>query len=138
MLSFKSLSFCATLGALITSAYAETHTITFVNDCGRGTPTLVQGSNILSTGGNFVTNGPLINAVAYLQTGNCGLNGEGCETVEITLQNGGSTVDISSRSVTTFIGFRYFNGCDGVGSSSPGQAVTCPADNVGLHVTFCD
>jgi hypothetical protein len=46
---------------------------------------LIQGPNTLSTGGAYTSNGPLIGAIAYLQTGSCGFNGENCITVETTL-----------------------------------------------------
>ncbi|CAK5271655.1 unnamed protein product, partial [Mycena citricolor] len=74
---------------------AEQHTVHFSNNCGFGTPTLIQGPNVLSTGGDFTSNGPLISAIAYLQTGSCGFNGEGCTLVELTLTNGFSSADIS-------------------------------------------
>jgi hypothetical protein len=32
-------------------------------------PTLIQGSKVLSTGGAYTIGGPLISAIAYLQTG---------------------------------------------------------------------
>jgi hypothetical protein len=68
-------------------ANAETHTIHFVNNCHFGTvsfvlieafranvlafthqkPTLVsQNGQILSTGGDFVSNGPIVGAIAYV------------------------------------------------------------------------
>ncbi|THU80001.1 glycopeptide [Dendrothele bispora CBS 962.96] len=146
MFPFKSLSLFATIGALIASAHAETHTVIFDNRCGFGTPTLISGPNILGIGnGPFTFNGPLISAIAYLQTGGCGFNGEGCTLIETTLINpspssGGSDTDISlipphSFSVTS--GFGYFNGCDGAGADSSLQA-SCEVNNVNLAITFCD
>ena len=42
-------------------------------------PTLrSQSGATLSTGGAYTANGPLVGAIAYLQTGSCGANGEGC------------------------------------------------------------
>ncbi|KAK7461294.1 hypothetical protein VKT23_008473 [Stygiomarasmius scandens] len=96
MLSYKLLSLLAVGATFIASAYAETHTIIFDNRCGFGTPTLVLGPNVLSTGQALTINGPLVNAIAYLQTGSCELDGEGCTTVEITLSNPTSSVEISS------------------------------------------
>ncbi|THU81403.1 glycopeptide [Dendrothele bispora CBS 962.96] len=121
----SSLSLFATIGILIASAHAETHTVVFDNRCGFGTPTLIQGPRVLGTGnGPFHINGPLTGAIAYLQTGKCGFNGEGCTLVETTLKNPtcpgcGSSTDISlipphSFSVTS--GFGYFNGCDKAGA----------------------
>ncbi|TFK63787.1 hypothetical protein BDN72DRAFT_861842, partial [Pluteus cervinus] len=73
----------------------------------------------------------------YLQTGNCGLNGEGCTTVELTLKNPncpgcGSSVDISMipplawNGVST--GFGYYGGCDGAGANCNG-----PNCNTAFH-----
>ncbi|KAH7912369.1 glycopeptide [Hygrophoropsis aurantiaca] len=156
-------SLTAPLALLIISAalgvHAETHTITFTNNCGYGTPTLVQNGNILSTGGPYTSNGPFESAIAYLQTGNCGLNGEECTMVETTLVNpttpgSGSATDVTLIpphvfSVTS--GFGYYNGCDGTGydctsascsgaftDPTNGLIVSCEADNVDLAITFCD
>ncbi|KAF9478126.1 hypothetical protein BDN70DRAFT_922134 [Pholiota conissans] len=139
---------------------AESHTVHFTNNCGFGTPTLIQGGRVLSTGGDFTSNGPLTAAIAYLQTGSCGFNGEGCTLIETTLVNptspgSGSSTDISlipphSFSVTS--GFGYFNGCDKSGAdctnancptafhqSNDNQVqVACQANNVNLAITFCD
>ncbi|THU85359.1 Glp-like protein [Dendrothele bispora CBS 962.96] len=161
MFSFKSLSLFATVGALVASAHAESHTVIFDNRCKFGTPTLIQGPNVLGTGnGPFNFNGPLNSAIAYLQTGSCGFNGEGCTLIETTLRNptspgSGSSTDISLIpphvfSVTS--GFGYFNGCDGAGAdctnpncptalTNSGQTdrqVPCQVDNVNLAITFCD
>jgi rRNA maturation protein Nop10 len=88
-------------------------------------PTLIQGGRVLSTGGDYVSNGPLVAAIAYLQTGACGFNGENCSLLETTLKNPtcagcGSSTDVSliaphRFSVTT--GFGYYNGCDGTGNN---------------------
>ncbi|KAF9561905.1 glycopeptide, partial [Agrocybe pediades] len=149
----------ASLAIAVLGAHAETHTVHFVNRCGFGTPTLIQGPNVLSTGGDFTTNGPLISAIAYLQTGGCGFNGEGCTLIELTLKNpttpgSGSSVDISLIpphffSVTS--GFGYFNGCQPAGANcdnqncltafhSPGDTgvqVACQLNDADLAITFC-
>ncbi|KAJ7153226.1 hypothetical protein C8R46DRAFT_1228167 [Mycena filopes] len=153
----------ALLAVAVTCTNAETHTVTFANKCGFGTPKLIQGPNTLSSGGEsvspFTTNGPLISAIAYLQTGSCGFNGEGCTMVETTLKNptsagGGSSTDITlipphEFSVTT--GFGYYNGCDGAGADCASQdcltafhkstdtwvQVACQTNDVNLVVTFC-
>ncbi|KAJ7144546.1 hypothetical protein C8R44DRAFT_692047 [Mycena epipterygia] len=150
----------AVLAVAVSSVRAESHTVTFTNNCGRGTPTLIQNGNVLSTGGAFTSNGPLIGAIAYLQTGSCGFNGEGCTMVETTLVNptspgSGSSTDITliaphAFSVTT--GFGYFNGCQPAGAdctnancntafhqpSDTFVQVACQVANVGLSITFCD
>ncbi|KAF8883279.1 hypothetical protein BD779DRAFT_1540448 [Infundibulicybe gibba] len=160
MFNFRTLA--ATLAVIVIGglgAQAETHTVRFDNRCGRGTPQLIQGPNVLSTGADFTSNGPLISAIAYLQTGSCLFNGEGCTTVETTLKNptspgGGSSTDITlipthAFSVTT--GFGYFNGCDGQGANCDNPQcptaffkpddthvqVACQTDNVNLVITFC-
>ncbi|KAF7340593.1 Glycopeptide [Mycena sanguinolenta] len=160
---FSSIKFAA-LAAVAFAAgqvLAETHTVTFDNRCNSGTPMLIgQGGAVLSTGGAYTSNGPLVGAIAYLQTGNCGFNGEGCTLLETTLQNPtcpgcGSSTDLSlipphSFSVTT--GFGYIGAC------APGGAdcnnancntafhtptdywvqVQCEADDADLVITFCD
>ncbi|KAF8993011.1 Glp-like protein [Cyathus striatus] len=157
---FNSKIFGALVLAFVAGVYAETHTVHFDNRCGFGTPTLIQGPNVLSTGGDFTAGGPLTAAIAYLQTGGCGFNGEGCTLIELTLINptspgSGSSADISlipphAFSVTS--GFGYFNGCDGAGADctnpscptaffQPDQTdrqVACQANNVNLAITFCD
>ncbi|PIL32322.1 hypothetical protein GSI_05568 [Ganoderma sinense ZZ0214-1] len=143
------------LAALVGTVVAESHTVHFTNNCGFGTPTLIQGPNVLSTGGDYTSNGPLISAIAYLQTGSCGFNGEGCTLIETTLENGASSTDISLIPPHTFSvtsGFGYFNGCDGAGADctsadcstafhQPNDTfvqVACTVDNVDLAITFCD
>ncbi|KAJ6514819.1 glycopeptide [Mycena vitilis] len=159
MFSLNAATF-ALLAVAAGNVAAETHTVTFVNRCNTGTPTLIQGTSVLSTGGAYTVNGPLSGAIAYLQTGSCGFNGDGCTMIETTLQNpttpgGGSSTDITliaphAFSVTT--GFGYYNGCDGAGadctsadcttafhSSGDTQVqVACQTDDVNLSITFCD
>ncbi|KAF5347066.1 hypothetical protein D9758_011654 [Tetrapyrgos nigripes] len=159
MFNLKSLSLFAATAALVASVRAETHTVIFDNRCGFGTPTLIQGPNVLSTGGAFTINGPLISAIAYLQTGSCGFNGEGCTLIETTLINPtcpgcGSSTDISLIPPHTFSvtsGFGYFNGCEPAGADctnpncdtafhNPGDTqvqVACQANDVNLAITFC-
>ncbi|CAK5270758.1 unnamed protein product [Mycena citricolor] len=149
----------ARTGARALAPRGESHTVSFVNKCGFGTPTLIQGPNVLSSGAPFTSNGPLVAAIAYLQTGACGFNGDGCTMVETTLVNptspgAGSSTDLTliaphSFSVTT--GFGYYNGCDGAGADCTGPdcptafkvstdnqvQVQCEANNVNLAITFC-
>ncbi|KZV63020.1 glycopeptide [Peniophora sp. CONT] len=151
----------AALLAAVSSVSAESHTVSFTNKCGYGTPTLIsQSGSVLSTGGAYTVNGQLIGAIAYLQTGSCGFNGDGCTMVETTLKNpttagSGSSTDITliaphAFSVTT--GFGYYSGCDGAGadctnancatafhvSTDTQVQVACQTDNVNLAITFCD
>ncbi|KZV76447.1 glycopeptide [Peniophora sp. CONT] len=146
--------------AVIAGVRAESHTVSFSNNCGHGTPTLrSQSGAVLSTGSAFTINGPLIGAIAYLQTGPCGANGENCVLVETTLKNpttpgSGSSTDLSlipphAFQITT--GFRYTNGCSGSADCTgpncpqafhnPGQTgvqVPCQVNNVDLVITFCE
>ncbi|KAJ7023685.1 glycopeptide [Mycena alexandri] len=143
----------AVLAVTLGYALAESHTVHFTNLCKFGTPTLIQGPNVLSTGGDYTRQGPLLGAIAYLQTGGCGFNGEGCTLVELSLTNGFSSADISlipphAFSVTS--GFGYYNGCDGTGTDcqepncpqafeNPDETwkqIPCPAANVNLAVTI--
>ncbi|KAM5544735.1 hypothetical protein V8D89_001633 [Ganoderma adspersum] len=142
-----------TLAALVGTVVGETHTVHFENDCGFGTPMLIQGNNVLSNGKDFVSDGALVSAIAYLQNGDCGFNGENCTLLQTTLlnfvpgENSGSLTDISlipphEFSVPT--GFHYFGVCDGLGSNCDSAedcsetAVSCQEDNVNLAITFCD
>ncbi|KAF7340584.1 Glycopeptide [Mycena sanguinolenta] len=159
---FSSIK-AATLAVIAVAAgkaLAESHTVTFANNCGFGTPTLIgQGGAVLSTGGAYTSNGPLTGAIAYLQTGSCGFNGEGCTLVETTLVNPtcagcGSSTDISlipphAFSVTT--GFGYLGSCSPAGAdcnnancntafhqpSDTFVQVACQADDANLVITFC-
>jgi len=156
-----TLIYGAILGVFLAAMVqaVEHHTIRFDNRCGFGTPTLVQGGKILSTGDDYTSNGAFTIGIAYLQTGHCLLNGEKCTLMEMTLRNptapgGGSSADISlipphSFSVPT--SFSYFGGCDGVGATCSNEKcssaffkpedtqtqVACQDDNVNLLITFC-
>ncbi|CCM03050.1 uncharacterized protein FIBRA_05169 [Fibroporia radiculosa] len=84
----------------------ESHTITFINKCGYGTPYLWgPGGALLSTGDAYTSNGPADDLIAYLQIGTqtfsnnpvslyssfdagvCGDNGENCTLIGATLSN---------------------------------------------------
>ncbi|KAI0073022.1 glycopeptide [Panus rudis PR-1116 ss-1] len=150
----------AIVASLASQVAGETHTVTFDNRCGRGTPTLrAQNGAILSTGGAYTIRGPLIGAIAYLQTGGCGNNGEGCTLIETTLRNppspgAGSSTDISLIPPHTFSvtsGFGYYNGCDRTGADCTNPncptafhkpddthvQVACQTNDVNLVITFC-
>ncbi|KAF8829583.1 glycopeptide [Lentinula edodes] len=138
---------------------SETHTINMVNNCGTGTPTLVQNGAVLNSGNSYTATGPFSAGIAYLQTGECGLNGDECTTVEMTLVNptapgAGSSTDITLIAPHAFnkgVGFRYFNGCDGQGQTCATADCTdafrtptdyfaqtqCEENNVGLTITYC-
>ncbi|PPR06363.1 hypothetical protein CVT24_002476 [Panaeolus cyanescens] len=159
MFSWKYFS--ATFILAVISVNAETHTVHFTNNCGQGTPTLLQNGNVLSTGSDFTVDGLLNNAVAFLQTGSCGSAGEGCTLVELSLANPtgpgtGSFADLSLISPHAFsvpTGFNFFNGCEGRsascttadcssafhGPTDSQKEVACDTNNrdVNLEISFC-
>ncbi|KAF5321883.1 hypothetical protein D9619_002163 [Psilocybe cf. subviscida] len=160
MLSLAFLT-ALTIGLPILQAFAETHTVHFDNRCGFGTPTLVNAETlqILSTGEDFTINGPLQIAVAYLQTGDCGLLGEGCTLIEITFANPtspglGSSADINlipPQAFSVASGFEFINAeCEGRGldctsstcaaavRSPEAPVVVCLAANASIAISFCD
>ncbi|KAF9254736.1 hypothetical protein L218DRAFT_1009356 [Marasmius fiardii PR-910] len=149
------------VAALAGTAAAERHTITMINRCGRGTPTLVRQGNIVSTGAPYTANEAIPATIAFLQTGECDrLNGSGCMTCELTLKNpdpnapgSGSSVDISMIPPLKFnvpISFQYTGGCSN-GASCPDPNChdafrtptdyfaqrACQANDVNLQITFC-
>ncbi|PPR02674.1 hypothetical protein CVT26_009790 [Gymnopilus dilepis] len=73
MFSVQTLSFV--LAALVMSTSAERHTVHFVNKCGYGTPMLIQGPRVLSTGQDYTINGPLTGAIGYYN----GCDGHGAD-----------------------------------------------------------
>ncbi|KAF5355023.1 hypothetical protein D9756_005601 [Leucocoprinus leucothites] len=157
----KFLTLCiAFLSTTVIGAVAESHRVHFENRCKSGTPKLIQGPNVLSSGKDFTSNGPLASAIAYLDNGKCGFNGENCGTVELTLINpdpskpgSGSSADISlipPHKFSQAIGFRYTGGCtDGHDCNDANchfafrkpddnfAQVACQKNDVGLTITFC-
>ncbi|EJD03420.1 glycopeptide [Fomitiporia mediterranea MF3/22] len=153
--NFRTFSLLAASGVI-----AETHKVSFENKCGKGTPQLQQNGKTVSSGEPFTSNGPFEVAIAFLQTGECGENGENCTLIETTLKNpttpgSGSGSDISLIPPHKFnvpAGFRYENGCDGRGQDcttadcpeaahspqDPVEQLICEADNVNLVITFCE
>ncbi|KIP10568.1 hypothetical protein PHLGIDRAFT_219699 [Phlebiopsis gigantea 11061_1 CR5-6] len=100
MSASRFLTLLATSALVLSGVQAETHDIVFANNCGFGTPVLKANGQTLSTGQGVTFGGPLISAIAFLQTGGCGDNGEGCTLIETTLRNptspgSGSSTDIS-------------------------------------------
>ncbi|PCH44510.1 hypothetical protein WOLCODRAFT_38445, partial [Wolfiporia cocos MD-104 SS10] len=157
---FKLTVAMVAIAAALVPARAETHTVTFTNNCGYGTPYLrAQNGDVLSTGGAYTIDEALIGAIAYLQTGDCGANGENCIIVETTLENGYSSTDLSlippyvhQATSLLLMNFSYYNGCDGAGADCTSADCTdafhesdqtwvqvgCPVDNCDLAITFCD
>ncbi|KAF8258922.1 hypothetical protein EI94DRAFT_1067736 [Lactarius quietus] len=141
-----------------TLSRAEFHTIYFDNQCGEGTPQIVIDGKVVSNGEDWTSNEPQA-GIAYLQTGQCLLNGENCTLLEFNLVNPtcagcGSSVDISliyPHKLNVPIGFSYVNGCEDQGAtcttpdcrtafhlSTDNQVqVACQIENVGLLITFC-
>ncbi|KAI0780202.1 hypothetical protein C8Q74DRAFT_1367962 [Fomes fomentarius] len=157
-LNFVVSAVAAALFAAV-SVRAEQHTIRFENKCGKGTPQLIQDGKVLSTGKDFVSNGPFSAGIAYLQTGDCLFNGENCALLEMTLVNPtapgtGSSTDISLIAPHAFnvpTSFSYFGGCEGHGATCDSAncntaffqpndnqvQVQCENNNVNLLITFC-
>jgi len=154
------LKISAVLALVAGYVAAESHTVSFNNRCGSGTPTLVSQKGVtLSTGLSYTSNGSFPGAIAYLQNGGCGLNGEHCTMVETTLVNPtcagcGSSADITliePHEFSVATGFEYYNGCDGTGatcasancvsafhkSTDTAVQVACQTNDVNLRITFC-
>lgn len=141
-------------------ANAESHTVHFVNNCGFGTPMLIQGANVLSTGQDYTSQGPLSSAIAYLQHDNvCSFNGEHCSLLEMTMVNptvpgGGSSADISlipphAFNVPVAFEFPQCSGTKVVCSDANCPTAffhpddtwvqrACQENNAGITITFCD
>ncbi|KAI0743590.1 hypothetical protein C8Q80DRAFT_849356 [Daedaleopsis nitida] len=158
-MQFSFAVFVASALVAAASVKAERHVIRFENKCGTGTPQLIQAGNVLSIGQDFVSNGPFRAGIAYLQTGNCGFNGDHCSMIEMTLVNptapgAGSSTDISLIPPLAFsvpVSFSYFNGCDRQGricdhngcdtafyKPNDNQVqVQCQTNDVNLLITFC-
>ncbi|KAK1231352.1 hypothetical protein PQX77_005533 [Marasmius sp. AFHP31] len=155
---FTTLAVLAAAGTVM----GERHTVTLVNRCGRGTPQLIRGPNVLSSGGSYTENGVLSSAIAYLQTGNCLFNGENCMTAELTLKNpdpsqpgSGSSVNLSlipPHAFNVAIGLKYTGSCsNGVTCANANCPTTdafrvpsdtqaqraCQNNDVNLEITFC-
>ncbi|KAM5544737.1 hypothetical protein V8D89_001635 [Ganoderma adspersum] len=157
-----------TLAALVSTVVAEMHTVHFENNCvasslsqqtcthfmllfscGFGAPRLVQGDNVLSKGKDFVSDGPLVSAIAYLQNDHCDFNGENCTLLETTLVNfapgnSGSLTGISLIPPHKFSVPTGFH-CVGVGADcdredrpAASNPVSCQEEDVNLAITFCN
>ncbi|EIM86539.1 glycopeptide [Stereum hirsutum FP-91666 SS1] len=156
MFAATSILLTAYFALVLSLVQAESHTVSFNNKCGYGTPNLIVNGETLSSGANYTSDGPLSGAIAYLQSGSCGDNGENCTLVETTLLNSiwGSSTDISLISPHKFnekTSFQYTNGCEDDGATCTDEdckdafhafyetfvQVACTADNVGLEISFC-
>ncbi|KAI0266973.1 hypothetical protein BC834DRAFT_822858 [Gloeopeniophorella convolvens] len=162
-----STFFTLALAALTAAAAvrAESHTISFDNQCGKGTPQIVIGGQIVSNGEPWTTGsqaGIACLTVAWRRAGNCGLNGENCSLLEFNLNNPapgcegcGSSTDISlidPHALNVPVAFEYVDGCNGQGNScsTPDCAgafhnpddwqtqVACQTDNVRSRRTLPD
>ncbi|KZV73341.1 hypothetical protein PENSPDRAFT_306193 [Peniophora sp. CONT] len=160
--TFVQIALSAFLAAAL-SVKAETHTISFTNNlrsCGKGTPALIVHGSLVSNGTAYTQSGTM-QGIAYLQTGDCLFNGEGCGLLEFNMANptpgvpgSGSSTDISlitPHELNVPIGFNYYNGCDGQGTQcltgtchtaffQPDDTqvqVACQDDNADLMITFC-
>ncbi|EIW85683.1 hypothetical protein CONPUDRAFT_150482 [Coniophora puteana RWD-64-598 SS2] len=141
--------------AFASNVAAESHRVTFTNNCGKGSPKfLYQGNS--SPGGARTIQGELNGGIAWLSGADgCENNGVNCGAVEFTLQNTGySQADITLEPEGNHLykyplGFNFIDGCsDGLhcgsancaeASHSPPQVPLkdCQANNCGIHITFC-
>ncbi|KAF8881535.1 hypothetical protein CPB85DRAFT_1340273 [Mucidula mucida] len=150
--------FVAVILYTATLVRSETHTISFDNQCGYGTPKLIRGNDVL-TSTSFTANGTFASAIAYLDTGSCLFNGDGCTVVEMTLVNpttagSGSSVDITLIPPLAFsvpTSFQFTGVCSGQGASCATSdcstaffhpddtwvQVACQEDNADLLISFC-
>ncbi|KAH9946989.1 hypothetical protein B0H21DRAFT_741243 [Amylocystis lapponica] len=150
----------ATLLFATAAVRAESHTITFNNQCGSGTPQLIINGQVVSNGTAYTQSSP-ISGIAYLQTGKCLFNGEGCVLMEMTLGNavvegGGSSSDISlipphAYNVQTSFAYYGVPSCNNQGADCNDPTcstaffkpddnqvqVSCQQDNVNLVIGFC-
>ncbi|KAG1730412.1 uncharacterized protein EDB91DRAFT_786443 [Suillus paluster] len=158
MYSSLFFSFFLAIFSVVGVGASETHTIKFINQCGHGTPCLVVNGQNVSTGQDYTVQNTF-SGIAYLQTGQCNVNGEECTLLEMNLINPtcagcGSSSDISLISPHVFnveASFAYYNGCDGFGAdcNTPNCASAfyapedwyaqraCQANDVNLLIAFC-
>ncbi|KAM5544734.1 hypothetical protein V8D89_001632 [Ganoderma adspersum] len=146
-MQFSLTTVAVTSTTFVSTFMSQSHTVHFDNRYGFGIPTLIQGGIVLSTWGNFTSNGLLIAAIAYFQRGNCGFSGEGCTLIETTLvdptsvgsDSSGDISRVSPHSFSVTSGFAYFSGCDGAGAGCtnancntafPAPTVTCTGGQV--------
>jgi len=158
-----STFFIVVLAIFAVYVRAESHTVKFQNNCGKGTPVLLAAGTFLANGSDYTSNGPIQSAISYLQTGQCLENGENCAIVEMNINNPtcagcGPSVDISlisPHALNVPVAFAFYGGtgdtCDGLGAvCSTDNCDTaffqpndnqvqraCQADNVNLLITFC-
>ncbi|EIW85936.1 hypothetical protein CONPUDRAFT_148069 [Coniophora puteana RWD-64-598 SS2] len=141
--------------ALATFVAAESHQVTFTNNCGYGTPLFLYSSDGTPQGATTIQ-APLSGGIAWLENGSCTTDGVNCGAVEFTLVNTGySQADITlepegNHTYLYPIGFNFTNGCSNglfcdnsncknVASFTPTQVplAQCSADNCGINVIFC-
>ncbi|KZV68928.1 hypothetical protein PENSPDRAFT_502878 [Peniophora sp. CONT] len=156
---YWSLSLALVL-LLANGAYSESHTVSFINNCGFGTPVLLVDEVVVSNGSDYSSDMSIIKGVAYLDQDGCASGGsESCMEIEINLSNSSpSFVDIllippqvyrSAACVT------YSDGCDGASltctgpdcseaiiseddPSGSGAVLVCEDSDANVIITFCD
>lgn len=147
MFSLRSQVITFAIAALSAAVVkAESHTVSFINNCGYGLPTLEQGGESIGINENYtyINDGPLTNAVAYLDTGDCGFYGSGCTSFDFTLENGDSSAIYALNGYNVPGGFQYYHGCSGSFNCTNEncgdlliQEIDCSANNVDIRFTFC-
>ncbi|KZP18287.1 hypothetical protein FIBSPDRAFT_933555 [Athelia psychrophila] len=156
MFAYSLVTFAALFAG---SALAESHQVTFVNNCGSGTPQFLYAGG--GDQGAGTIQGELNGGIAWLSgADNCQDSGKNCGVVEFSLQNTGySQADISLEVGTngewgnhlwTYpLSFNFINGCSNgldcpasgcsTASYTPTQVPLeqCAADNAGINIQFC-
>jgi len=140
--------------AFASGAAAESHQVTFTNNCGYGTPLFLYQGNSNPQGATTIQ-GELNGGIAWLENGSCTTNGVNCGAVEFTLQDTGySQADITlepegNHNYVTPLGFNFINGCStglfcnsptcSEASFTPTQVplVDCQANDCGINIIFC-
>ncbi|KAF9818664.1 hypothetical protein IEO21_02644 [Rhodonia placenta] len=155
---FAKLTIAVVAAALaLVHVKAETHTVSFTNNRILHKPYLWGQNGVLySSGeGSYTSDGPLLGLISFCLTGNCGNDGEGCTTVEATLENASNSAAditlISPHEFSVTSGFGFYGGCDGAGEDctsadcpgaftdpTNGLIVSCSEPNVNIAITFCD
>lgn len=65
--------------ATLTGIVSAGHSVSVVNNCGYGTPMMNGPSTgLISVAGGYSTSGDMTGWIMFLQTGQCGNNGESC------------------------------------------------------------
>ncbi|KZP26462.1 hypothetical protein FIBSPDRAFT_887252 [Athelia psychrophila] len=141
-----SRTFAIATFAALAGIVSAGHSVGVVNNCGYGTPMMNGPSTgLISVPGGYSSGGDITGWIMFLQTGQCGNNGENCVIVEGTLNDGYSSVDISLISpheINVPTGFSYTDGAGGKycasGNCPCNSAAFCQPTDYGALVNTAD